>query len=303
MTPDPESRPLAPDVQADEVDLARYWRTLLRYWWLPAAGLVVGVFAGFATLIGASRPWEARAVVYLGQPYAPGGTSQILSLPSRFGFAGQLVFAESTVRTLAARLGVRPARLRASISTKPIAGLTQGRFERVAPLAEITVRNLPRAKAAAAANALAKLVARDFSAYVDQKLRTYRARQARAERELDTVNAELENARAQQQALIANRALPATEKLLLLANINNTLQFNEQRQANLEDTLLTLGDLIALAKQVERARVVEPATVTRAEPPSRRSSMIVGGVIGFLVGMLAAFVWEPLVARVRVRRA
>jgi uncharacterized protein involved in exopolysaccharide biosynthesis len=164
------------------------------------------------------------------------------------------------------------------------------------------VEGLPRAKALAAANELSALIVQAFSTYVDQKLRTYQARRQRARRELEQVNAELERARAQQAALIADRSLPPTEKLLLLANINNMLQFNETRQANLEGTLLSLGDIIALAQQVERARVVEPATVSRAEPPSRRSSMIVGAVIGLLVGALAALVWEPLLGRLRSRR-
>jgi uncharacterized protein involved in exopolysaccharide biosynthesis len=303
MTPDPEARPAAVEVPVEqEVDFGRYLRLLLRYWWLPAAGLLLGLLIGLTTTIGAGRPYRAKAIVYLGQPYAPGGTSQILNLATKFGFVGQLVVSEATVRRVASQVGVRPTRLRRAISTRPVAGLTRGRVEQVAPLVEVQVEGLPRAKALAAANELSALIVQAFSSYVDQKLRTYQARRERARRELEQVNAELERARAQQAALIADRSLPPTEKLLLLANVNNMLQFNETRQANLEGTLLSLGDVIALAQQVERARVVEPATVSRAEPPSRRSSMVVGAVIGLLVGALAALVWEPLLRRLPRRR-
>ncbi|MER3409976.1 MAG: hypothetical protein C4305_07010, partial [Thermoleophilia bacterium] len=304
MTPDPESRPVPAEVPGEqEVDFGRYLRLLLRYWWLPALGLVLGLVIGLTTTIGTSRPYEAKAIVYLGQPYAPGGTSQILNLPTKFGFAGQLVLSETTIRRVASQVGVRPSRLRRGTSTRPVAGLTQGKVAQIAPLVEIKVTGLPRAKGLEAANALADLVARAFSTYVDQKLKTYQARRARAQSRLERVNAEIESARAQQEAIIADRSLPPTEKYLLLANLSASLQFNETRQSTLEGTLLTLGDLITLAEQVERARVVEPATVSRAEPPSRRSSMIVGAVIGLLLGAGVALVWEPLVARVRARQA
>jgi len=290
-----------PELEAEqEVDFSRYWRALAARWWLPVAGLVAGVVAGFLVLVGQSRPYEARAIVFLGQPTGPGGDS-IQSLPTRFGFAGQLIISEATVREVAGRIGVRPARLRDAVSIEPISGLTQGRIERPTPLAEIKVEGLSRAKAVEAADALANLIVEDFSSFVDLKLRNYKARLARAERELDEVNKRIEFAQEQQARVLADTSLPDTERLIFLANYNNVLQFNENRQANLEGSLLTLQELIAVAEQVERARVIEPARASRADPPSQRAAAAVGGAIGLIVGILGALFWEPIARRLPTR--
>lgn len=295
-----------PEPQLDveqEVDLGRYWSALVARWWLVLLGLVIGALIGILASTGGGRGYQSEAVVYLGQPFAPGGTDPRQNLPTRLATVGETVQSRAVVKKIADELGLRPARLRSNISTEPVAGIASGRFEQPSPLVSIKVKSSSARIANRAADMLADVVVRGFSTFVDEKLAVYKARRNRAERELSTVGARIESATQEQTALRADRSLQPIEKLVLLANLNNVLQFNESRQTNLEGTLLTLRTLIAQANQVERARLVEPAAATREAGPSKRTGAIVGALIGLIVGVLGALLWEPLAARVKRRPA
>ena len=296
--------PPRPELETEmEVDLGRYWRMLVARWWLPVLGLVLGILAGFFVSTGRSSSYAARAIVYLGQPFAPGGATPIQNLPTKLGFAGQLVVSGSTISKVADKVGVRPSALRAGVSVKPITGVTRGRIETPAPLVEITVRLPSARRAIAAADALADIVQKAFSSYVDVKLATFQARFARTVRELEAVNERIVAAQQQQAQALSDRSLPAAEKFLVLANLNNVLQFNEQRRANLEGAQFTLRDQIALAQQVEQPRTLERATAQRASPPSRRTAAVVGALIGLILGGAATLLWEPVERRLKSRSA
>lgn len=293
-----------PEVELDaeqDVDFGRYLRAVAARWWLVPAGLVLGLVVGWLVSTGGGRPYEASAIVYLGQPFAPGGTTPIQNLPTKVGFAGQIVLSQSTIKRVSKQVGLRPEKLRQSVSTKPITGLTRGRVEQPAPLINVTVKNPSATKTVAAANALASIVVADFSTYVDVKLGTYQRRFARAERELNEVHKRIAEAQQQQAAVLKDKTIPATEKLIVLANFNNVLNFNELRRANLEQAQLTLRDQIAFGQQIEKARVQEPAVARRVPAPSRRSAAAIGAVIGLLLGVVAALLWEPVAARARSR--
>ena len=58
--------------------------------------------------------------------------------------------------------------------------------------------------------------------------------------------------------------------------------------------------LLTLAQTVEQSQVITPARATKTTARSRRNWVLVGALIGLVLGILAALLWEP-VARV-VRR-
>jgi hypothetical protein len=302
MTPETESTTPRSDLDEEqEVDFGRYFRAILVRWWLPVAGIVLGIIAGLLVSTGSRRPFQAAAVVYLGSPTAPGGGT-LLPRGTKFGFAGQFILSDPTIRQVADRVGVRFSALRDAVSLEPVSALTGEVATGATNFAQIRVEGLSRAKALQAANELAVLVERDFSTFVDLKLRNYRARRARAHRELAEVNARIESALKRQSEVVSSKLLPATEKFLLLANLNNVLGFNENRQANIEGSLLTVEELIAAAEQVERARVLEPARASRVAAPSSRTSAAIGGLVGLLIGILAALLWDPIAGRLEKSR-
>jgi uncharacterized protein involved in exopolysaccharide biosynthesis len=54
---------------------------------------------------------------------------------------------------------------------------------------------------------------------------------------------------------------------------------------------------ISLAEDIEATRITASAVAVKSEPTSRRTSVIVGAFIGFLLGIIAALVWDPVARR------
>lgn len=284
-----------------EVDFGRYWLAIIRRWWLPIGGVVAGLIVGVLLQTGGARPYRAVTSVYLGQAFAPGSVSPVQSLPTRLSIVQKVITERERVKKVALQVGIPPGRLRAAITTKAL-GVTSGTKEVSAPLVEIAVVNPSARKAVDAVAALADATVTEFSSYVDVKLATYRLRLSRADRERVKVAQRITVLQGQLDEVSATKTLPATEKYLTVASLNNQLQFNQQRDFGLESSQFALKDSIALAEQVERARVVESATATRVAGSSKRSGGAVGMVIGFVLGLLAAIFWEPstrLVKRAR----
>lgn len=290
------------EFEEHEVDAGRYWRALVMRWWLPAIGLVLGVVIGLATSVGGGRVYEARAVVYLGQPFFPGSPQPILSVATNFTLINELAHSDAVVREIGARLGVDPIRLRNGIVLGPFAVEGPVKTSGAARLVSVVVNGLPSRKALQAADLLAARIVRQASGYVDVRLATYRARADRFARELTTVKARIAFAEQQQAAVLKDRSLPALDRLVILGNFNNVINVNEQRRAELEGSQLSLRDQIALAEQIESARILERATVSRLSAGrGRRADALVGALIGLLAGTIVALLWEPVAARVKKR--
>jgi len=286
-----------------EVDFGRYWIALVRFWWLPIVGLIVGGIIGVLAQTGGGHGYRAKVIVYLGQPFAPGSIQPVQSLPTRLSFVEQLVKGHATVKRVAAEVGIPAGALSRGTSISTTSAITTGKSAGApSSIVEVAVANPSARKAADAANALAKVVVDEFSSYVNVKLATYRARLARAERELAATDKRIAEAEAEQKALINDHSLPATEKLLLLSSFTGQVNFQQQRQFNLESAQFTLKDSIALAQQVEVARVVQVAAATKVSAPSKRSGGAVGLVIGLVLGLLAAVFFEPFTGLVKRAR-
>jgi hypothetical protein len=297
---EPRTRPL-PDLDLEqEVDFGRYVRLVAVRWWLLVAGAILGALIGLAAATGKSRPYTATAIVYLGQPYL--GGVPIQSLNTKMAFVGQLITERSTLATVAAKTGLKSGTLVSKVSVVSVTGLTRGKFDQPAPLVALSVSKLPAKEAAAAANAFAAILQRYFSSYIDQKMRTYQIRLGRLDKRVTDTQNVINTAQAEEKAVVDNHGLPETEKLLLLAHYDNVINQNTVRLNQLEADQISSGDVIEFADQIERARVLEPAQVHHAAAPSRRTSVLIGGFIGLLLGLIAALVWDPVARRLRSSR-
>jgi len=89
--------------------------------------------------------------------------------------------------------------------------------------------------------------------------------------------------------------LSTTDRLILASQLNGqTLQ-----RAQVVDQLSQYQQLLALAKNVEQSKLVTPALAVKSTARSRRNSVLVGALIGLLLGIVAALVWEPAARVVR----
>src|SRR2546427_2618284 len=117
MSADPKRQPV-PDQGAElEVDFGRYWRLIAARWWLPVGLLVAGLVIGYLVSLGTnSTTYKATAQVYLGQPLAPGGAATVSTAPTTLGLVSNLVTSTATVRSVAAKVGLKPGRLSGHIT-------------------------------------------------------------------------------------------------------------------------------------------------------------------------------------------
>jgi uncharacterized protein involved in exopolysaccharide biosynthesis len=278
----------APDLEAEqEVDLGRYASTVAARWWLPLLGIVLGVLAGYALSIGGGKVYKAEALLYLGQPFSPNGGAPVQALATNPRTVGEIVRSESALKRAAKASGIPVGKLRGKISTESITGTPPRAGQN--PLVQVEVHGDAPLKVARAANSLTNTVVERVSIYVDTKIRTYLA-------QLKVVNEAL--ASIQQRVATYNRAienerLSLLEQLVLISQIDNA----EQRRVGLLNQQTQTQQLLSLARNVERADVVERAEPVKTTARSTRNSVVVGALLGLLVGLVAALAWDALAGR------
>ena len=292
-------RPADVDVDAEqEVDFGRYWRAIAARWWLPVGGLVVGLVIGYLVAQGThSSAYTATAQVYLGQPLAPGGAAPVASAPTSLGLVSNFATAESTIKRVARQVGLKPGRLRGRVTTKPITGITGAKVGTPAPLLAITVTGSAPAKVAAAANALGALVIKQVAPYQTAKIQSLRDQLAYDDSQLEAIGNRLKAAQTLQAQILKDTTISATDKLVALANQNSVITQALQQQNTISLDRFTVRQQLSLAQDVESGRIVSQASATRTAGANSRTGAAIGGLIGLIVGILAALLWDPLTGR------
>ncbi len=289
-TRDRVARVNAPDPDAErEVDLRSAWSRLAARWWLPLLGLLLGLVVGYVLALGGGSVHEGNALVYVGQPLTPGG-SPIQSIATTPKQVGEIVRSEAALREASRKSGIPVGKLRGRVATQAISPGVQGRLASTL-LVQIKVQgdSAPR-KIALASNALAAHVVSQVSDYPDLKIASFRQR-------LEGINARLESVAeriaALEDATEQSQDLPPLERLELISLADNA----EQRRGQLLDQQTSAQQFLALAESVERARIVEEAVAVGTTAQSGRNAALVGGLIGLLLGCVAALLADPFLAR------
>jgi uncharacterized protein involved in exopolysaccharide biosynthesis len=290
-------RRAAPELEEEqEVDLSSAWQRLKLRWWLPVGGLVVGAVLGLALAVSGGSVWRAQTIVYLGQPFAPLGGGQIQSLATNPRTVGEIIRSESALKAASNASGIPVSKLRSSISTKELTAV--GQIRGINPLIEITVKGSGgRRKVETAADALSERVVERVSSYVSAKVDLLENQVEVSEAQLAAVEARIKQAQDQQDALAGNQSLAPVEKLLLSQNLNAVITTADARRSALQEDLSDAQQLLNLAQNVEKSRVVEPAAASKTTARSSRSSLLVGALIGVLLGAIAALVADSITAR------
>jgi len=298
MGPETQVRPQrerpVPDVDAEEeLELGRYWNALITRWWLPVVGFVAGIAIGYLLSLGGHQVFTAKTTIYLGQPLSPNGTNQIQSLSTNPSAVKQIVLSASAQREAEIKAGLPVGSLRGHVATQAVAGAAPalGRTGQT-PLVLIVVDGKRRGAIARAANSLAAIAIRAVSAgYVGTKIKYLQAQVATQSAALKSIDATI----ATYRATASNRSLSTTDRLILASKLNGqTLQ-----RAQVVDQLAQYQQLLALAKNVEQSKLVTPALAVKSTARSRRNSILVGALIGLVLGILAALLWEPAARVVR----
>ena len=93
----------------------------------------------------------------------------------------------------------------------------------------------------------------------------------------------------------SSRGLSTAERLIIASQLNGqTLQ-----RSQVVDQLATYQNQLTLAQTVEQSKIFTPASAFKTTARSRRNSALVGGLIGLLLGIVAALLWEPVAGRLQ----
>jgi uncharacterized protein involved in exopolysaccharide biosynthesis len=279
-------RPEPIDYDAErEVDLARWRRSLAARWWLPLLGLLAGIAAGYVLALGGGKVYKAEATLYLGQPFSPGGGAPVQSLATNRTTVNQIIHSESALKDAARKSGLRLGQLRGNVSSQVVSATGVRLLPSQTPLIELSVKGPAPVKTEKAANALAARVVERTSGYVDKKIETYRTRLTTQSKELSSIETRIDALNA---VVAKSGGLSPLDRLDLISQLDNA----EARRGQIIDQLSVAQQLLALAEDVERARVVEPAAAVKTSARSKRTSIVVGGLIGLILGGIGALVWD-----------
>lgn len=284
-----------------EVDFARYGRAIAAHWWLVAVGLLAGIVIGLLLTVGGAAFYRAEAIIYLGQPLAPGGGGPLIGPGTNPRTVDQIVRSEAVIAVVADKADLGRRELRGRIGTKSLQGAVPRAGQ--AQLYAISVKGPKARKVEAAANVFALEVINRVSGYVDVKREQLKQRLAFLERELDTTVKRLATITSQQNEVVRDRSLDVASRLILINNFNTQITALETRRSNLEESRFSVRQLAKLADDIERARVLTKAQAVSSTARSRRNSVLVGALIGLILGALAAIVWEPARQRFTSRPA
>jgi capsular polysaccharide biosynthesis protein len=193
--------------------------------------------------------------------------------------ARAIVKSEAVLQKVAGDVDLPVSTLRKGVSANPL----QGNIARLGqtPLIAVAVKGPRRAKVRAAANELARILVSRLSGYSRKKLDTLT-------RQIDTDRAAV----AEIDAALGRANVSSTDKLLLQLRLT-------QIQQDLTQSL----QLRALADDVEAPRIVARAAAQQTTARSRRNSIVVGALIGLILGVIAALIWDALESRVARRPA
>jgi uncharacterized protein involved in exopolysaccharide biosynthesis len=281
------------ELEEQDVDVGRYWTRISRRWWLPVGGLVIGLLIGLLLAAGGGKVYVAKATIYLGNPFTPNGTATVPALALQPPIVNNTIHSENILAIASQRSGMGVGALRSGVSSQAIGSAKKAGTPQNS-LVVISVKGSNKQKTQRATNALAFLTVGKVSPYVSTKVAALKAQLKAQQGELDSIEARIS---AANEAYAQGNNLAALDKLVLVTVVDNA----EQRRATIENEILATKQLLNLANQVERAKVIETAVAVPTTARSKRNSAIAGALLGLLIGLIVAILWDPVAER-RARR-
>jgi len=288
------SAPHDPDAER-EVDLRSVWARIAARWWLPVLGTILGLAIGFALALGGGKVYEAETLVAMGQPFSPNGGAPVASFLTNGRAVAEIIRSEAALEKAAKASGLRVRALRGNVTSQIVGASGPGARTTGAPLVTIKVVAAAPGKAEKAADALAKeVIERTSAQYVDTKIGAFNRALVSIQERLNTLAPRI----AQLEQAVNEPGLAALDKLVLVSSLDNA-------QAS-RGTLLTrqsdVQQQLALAENVEKTQVIEPAAAVKTTARSGRNGALIGALLGLLLGSAAALFADPFLAR-RTRTA
>jgi uncharacterized protein involved in exopolysaccharide biosynthesis len=287
------STPVDPDAER-EVDLRSIWQRIAARWWLPALGTLLGLVIGFVLALGGGKVYEAETLVAMGQPFSPNGGAPVASFLTNGRAVAEIIRSEAALERAAKESGLRVRALRGNVTSQIVGASGPGARPTGAPLVTIKVVAAQPLKSEKAADSLAaEVIERTSAQYVDTKIKAFNDQLQSIQDQLDTLVPRI----AQLEEAVNEPGLGSLDKLVLVSSLDNA----QARRGQLLDLRFDVQQQLALAENVEKAQVIEPAAAVKTTARSSRNGALVGALIGLLLGCAAALLADPFLARRAVR--
>jgi capsular polysaccharide biosynthesis protein len=286
------ARDQGPGAEAErEIDLRALSRGVLHLWWVVAIAVVVGAIVGALYSVGGGGSlYEASARIAPGQAFNPSGSSAVLTYLTNQAAINEIATSETTLEEAASEAGMPIEKLRGNVTTSSVSANTSSGSAastgRNAVLVDITVQSNNKRHAEDAANAIARIVQRKTtSRYVlgsigiyAKRIRSFQLRLGSIQKRIDVIN----------QALSSEKNMSLNNRLLLTISLDQA----QATQGQTIDALSTAQQEQILAQDVERTQLIDSATAAKTSARSPKSSVVIGAIIGFLIGVgIAIFMY------------
>lgn len=291
------------DLDAErEVDLVSVWSRILSHWWLPVAGLVLGALLGIGAAGRGGTVFEANTLLYMGQPFTPSGGGQIQSLQTNPKTVPEIIRTDSAIDKAVAESGLTRAQLRGNVTSQPITIATGQTGRNLSPLVQVTVQAKVKEKAEKASLSFSRSVMTVLSPYVDTKIEQLNEQISTDEAQLGRLATRVDALMTQQKEILSGSGLTLGDRLIVSQGINSNLSVAEAQRLTIQQDLTATRQLLSLADQVERSRVISDPIGKRTSATSRRNGAIIGGLAGLVLGAALAVMLDGFLRR-RVRLA
>jgi uncharacterized protein involved in exopolysaccharide biosynthesis len=278
------------DLDAErEVDLRSLFARIRLRWWLPLAGLILGAVIGVLVSAGGGQTYSAEALLYLGQPFTPSGGGQIQNLGTNPKTVSEVIRSQEALEKASADSGLTIAQLRGNVSSTPV--VTPGQLapsRNFTPLVELAVKGPAKVKVEKAATSFANSVLAVISQYVETKIGLLTKQISEDERQLEQIDQRIAVAQKQQKLAFGSSTFSLAEKLLVSSNANATIANAESRRGAVLTDRNSATQLLSLAQNVERSRLVQEPRGSKASTGGGRTAAIAGGLLGLILGATAA---------------
>jgi ABC-type Na+ efflux pump permease subunit len=277
--------PAVPSSDA-EIDLGRWAHRILSRWYIVVACVVVAVVIALLGEGHGKKEWTARALVNLGQPYTSSNTPIAASLGTNPSAAGTILKQDAIVKLVAAKVGLRPAQLKAAISTQPV-GQVNVKVN-YTPLVNVIVRGPWRTRVSPAANLLAQQLVKATGRYQLVRLNSVKRLVGLEARQLAVLAQRNTVAVNNYKAIASAPGLSAVERALALNSASGLLNTIETRQSTLQAQHTEDLQTLAQVQNIEMPTIVTRGVATQTTAASKRAGYSVAILLGLIVGVLLA---------------
>ena len=287
--------------ESTTIDVGSWFATLARNWWVIVGLVVIGIVVGVVATKAQPEVYTATASVYIGQTTDANG-NPMAGLNSNAKAAVQLLASQVVLNKAAERTGMDiSASLLRKETTVETPSSTVKTTTSVVNIVVISVTDTKKARATAAANALANVLLEHLDTGTNEKITLLEAQLAQGQKEYTAATA---RSVAAQKALadIARGGGSATARAVSVAPYLAIIQGAATEQESLAASNQKTELLLLTAKQVEQPRILHEADIPDSPSgPSMTMNVAVGALAGLVIGIIVAFARRALADR-RARR-